>query len=261
MGEIEVLPDGEFKVSHGDNNYTIYDGKLTLSYNSQLATATMDMKKVTSWLLKSRGFKVPENTVFAKTDLDWAWKWAGPILPVVVKPYDGMMSELVFVNIESFDEFKVCFEKIAASNDEVLVERFMAGKEYHFTYVSEEIVGIVNRVPANVVGDGVHTVRELMEIKNKERVEVGNPIHKLLEMDGETERVFGKHEFDYDSVPGKDIVVNLRDNSNISTGGDAIDVTDQMSADVKEYIRQAMLSIPGVTAAGVDVLMRLILLK
>lgn len=252
--KIDVLPDGVFTMSDGKKSYTIYDGKVTLSYNTRLATMTMDMKEVTSRLLKSNGFNTPENTVFAKTDLERAWQWAEPILPVVLKPYDGMMGELVFVNIDNYDEFKACFEKIALTNDEVLVEKFLAGKEYRFTYVNEEIVGIVNRVPANVVGDGVHKVKDLIKLKNQERIDVGNPIHKQLEMDEETERVLRKHGYTYDSVPEKDVVVNLRDNSNISTGGDAIDVTNQIDPEIKEYIRQAMLSIPGVTAAGVDVL-------
>ncbi|MBU5594294.1 ATP-grasp domain-containing protein [Amphibacillus sp. MSJ-3] len=252
--EIEILPDGDFNMSHPSKSYTIHDGIVTHSYNSDLARTTMDMKEVTSRLLKSKGFNAPENTVFAKTDLDRAWKWAESILPVVLKPYDGKKGELVFVNINTHDEFEACFEKIAVENNEVLVEKFLEGKEYRFTYVNEEIVGIVNRVPANVVGDGEHNIKELIELKNADRKRVGNPIHKLLEMDEETERVLKKHHYTYESVPAKDTVVNLRDNSNISTGGDAIDVTAEISAETIEYIRQAMLSIPGVTAAGVDVL-------
>lgn len=252
--EIEILPDGDFNMSHPSKSYTIHDGIVTHSYNSDLARITMDMKEVTSRLLKSKGFNAPENTVFSKADLDRAWKWAESILPVVLKPYDGRMGELVFVNIDTHDEFKACFEKIVAENDEVLVEKFLEGKEYRFTYVNEEIVGIVNRVPANVVGDGEHSIKELIELKNAERKRVGNPIHKLLEMDGETERVLKKHHYTYESVPAKDTFVNLRDNSNISTGGDAIDVTAEISAETIEYIRQAMLSVPGVTVAGVDVL-------
>ena len=252
--KIEILPDGDFTMSHPSKSYTIHDGIVTHSYNTELARITMDMKEVTSRLLKSNGFNAPENTVFPKTDIDRAWRWAEPILPVVLKPYDGKMGELVFVNIDTYDEFKACFEKIAAENDEVLVEKFLEGKEFRFTFVNGEIVGIVNRVPANVVGDGEHNIKELIELKNEERKRVANPIHKLLEMDEETERVLKKHDYTYESVPAKDTIVNLRDNSNISTGGDAIDVTAEISVDTIEYIRQAMLSIPGVKAAGVDVL-------
>lgn len=252
--DIEILPEGKFKMSHQNDSYIIEDGKLTLSYNSRLATMTMDMKEVTSRLLKSHGFNTPENTVFSKADLDRAWKWAEPILPVVLKPYDGMMGELVFVNIDTFDEFKACFEKISAQHEEVLIEKFAEGKEYRFTFVNEEIVGIANRVPANVVGDGKHSIKELIELKNNERVERDNPVHKLLELDEETERVLTKHGFSYEDIPSKDEVVYLRDNSNISTGGDAIDMTDLISDEIKEYVRQAMLSIPGLKATGVDVL-------
>src|SRR5699024_7846298 len=193
--EIEILPEGNFKMFHPSKTYIIREGVVTHSYNSDLATITMDMKEVTSRLLKSKGFNAPENTVFSKVDLDRAWKWAESILPVVLKPYDGKMGELVFVNIDSYDEFKACFEKIAIANDEVLVEKFLEGKEYRFTYVNEEIVGIVNRLPANVVGDGEHNIKELIELKNVERKRVGNPIHKLLEMDEETERVLKKHHY------------------------------------------------------------------
>lgn len=252
--DIEVLPEGKFKMSHQNDSYIIENGKVTLSYNSRLATMTMDMKEVTSRLLKSHGFNTPENTVFSKDDMDRAWKWAEPILPVVLKPYDGMMGELVFVNIDNYDEFKACFEKISAKNDEVLIEKFAEGKEYRFTFVNKEIVGISNRIPCNVVGDGQHNIKELIELKNTERVESGNPVHKLLQMDEESERVLIKHGYSYEDIPSKNEVVYLRDNSNVSTGGDAIDVTDRINDEIKEYIRKAMLSIPGLTAAGVDVL-------
>lgn len=252
--EIKVLPDGVFTMSDGDKFYTVYDGMIALAYNSELATMTMDMKEVTSRMLRANGFNAPENTVFHKSDLDRAWQWAQLILPVVLKPYDGRMGELVYVNIDSFEEFKSCFEKIAASNDEVLIEKFLVGKEYRFTYVDRDVVGIVNRIPANVVGDGEHNVKELIVLKNEERVKVGNPIHKLLEQDAESDRVLKKHGYTFDSVPEKDDVVYLRDNSNISTGGDAVDVTAEMPVEIKHYIRDAMRSIPGVTAVGVDVL-------
>ncbi|MBU5594477.1 ATP-grasp domain-containing protein [Amphibacillus sp. MSJ-3] len=252
--QIDILPEQQFKMSHENNSYLVKGGTVLLAYNSPFATMTMDMKEVTSRLFRRHGFNTPENAVFSNKDIDRAWNWAEPILPVVIKPYDGMMGNLVFVNIDNIDEFKKCFNKIAELHDEVLIEQFVEGDEYRFTFVNDEIVGIVNRIPANVVGDGKHTVKELIELKNKERISSGNPIHKQLQMDEETERVLEKHGYTYDDIPAKDEFIYLRDNSNVSTGGDAVEVTDLISDDIKEYIRQAMMSIPGLTACGTDVL-------
>lgn len=192
--KIEKLPKRRrFRMTHNGRRYTIRRGIVSYSYNTRLSIRTVNMKEVTSRILRSRNHPAPENTVFSKNDLDRAWDWAKPILPVVLKPYNGSMGRLVFVNINNYEEFKRNFNKIIERHNEVLVEKFIEGEEYRFTYVNNEIVAVAKRKPANIIGDGKNTVKQLISLKNKEREKRQNPIHKKLMIDAETERVLSKH--------------------------------------------------------------------
>lgn len=252
--EFEILPNKRFRMKYGEKSYLVRGGVICHAYNTQLARRVTDLKDVTSRYLRAKGFPSPENIVFLEHELERAWNWAKDILPVVLKPHNGIMGRLVYVNIDNYDEFKYCFEKIAQDRGRVLVEEFIEGDEYRFTYVKGEIVAIANRIPANVVGDGKKTVRELVEEKNKEREIRKNPIHRKLVLDDESERVLKKQGYSFDSIPNDEERVYLRNNSNIATGGDAIDVTDTISDTIKEQVRLALESIPGLRVCGTDVL-------
>lgn len=252
----EILPKKRFRMSYGNKSYLIKGGRISHSYNSKLAVRTMRLKDVTSRLMRSRGYPAPENVVFSKKDLNRAWSWAKPILPVVLKPHNGSMGNLVFVNINDYTEFKDCFNKVAETKGSVLIEDFIEGEEYRFTYVNNEIVGVANRIPANVVGNGYNSIEELVRLKNKERILKKNPIHKKIKLDKESERVLSKKSYSLNSIPKEKEKVYLRNNSNVSTGGDAIDVTEKINDDIKELIRKSMRSISGLRLCGLDVLMK-----
>lgn len=135
--EFEILPKKRFRMSYGGKKYLVKRGKISHAYNSRLAIKTMDLKEVTSRLFRSKGFPAPENVVFSKEEMNRAWNWAKPILPVVLKPYNGTMGKLVFVNINNYEEFKSCFEKVTEKHDNILIEKFIEGDEYRFTFVKK----------------------------------------------------------------------------------------------------------------------------
>lgn len=222
--------------------------------NSLLARKLTKYKNATSNLIRGMGYNAPENAVFSKGDLTRAWGWAKDILPVVVKPNDGIMGKSVYVNLNSYEEFEECFKLVEKEHKEILIEEFVTGDEFRFSFVKDEVVGIAQRIPANVVGDGIHDVTELVALKNEERKARKNPLHKRLKVDEETERVLAKHGLTSSYKPKENEVVYLRENSNVSTGGDAVDVTESISVDLKETIEKVMKSIPGLRVCGVDVL-------
>ncbi|MFD1385922.1 ATP-grasp domain-containing protein [Oceanobacillus oncorhynchi subsp. oncorhynchi] len=250
----EILPKKRFKMSYGKKSYIIRGGRISSAYNTRLAAKLTKYKNATGNLLRGMGYSAPENAIFSKNQADRAWKWAEDILPVVLKPNDGIMGKLVFVKIDTYNEFKACFEKIAEVRDEILIEKFIEGEEYRFTFVKNEIVAIAKRVPANVIGDGLHNIEELIAAKNEQRAQRKNPLHKKLDTGEESERVLKKQDFSFKDIPKKGEVVYLRNNSNVSTGGDAVDVTDDISPELKETVRKAILAIPGLRVCGVDVL-------
>ncbi len=254
--EFEILPNKRFRMSHDNKKYIIRSGLVSLPYNSKLAIRLTKYKNATNNFLSGLGYNTPENAMFHKNEVERAWNWAKDILPVVVKPNDGIMGKLVFVKLDNYEEFKDCFEKIAEVREQILVEQFVQGEEYRFTFVKNEIVAVAKRVPANVVGDGKLNVKQLIELKNKERRLRKNPLHKRLDTGEESERVLLKQGLSFDYIPQNEETVYLRNNSNVSTGGDAIDVTDTINLEIKETVRKAMSAIRGLRVCGVDVLIK-----
>lgn len=239
-------------MTYGSKSYLIKKGYITNAFNHRLALRLCRQKDVANSFLISRGFPAPENTTFKKGEELRAWNWAKDILPVVLKPVDGSLGKLVFVKITEKNEFIELFNKIAIKHNRVLVEEFKQGFDYRFLIVDNEIVGILNRVPANITGNGKSTIRELIIEKNKQRK--GNLVLKQLKMDEESKRNLEKVNYTFDSVPSKDETVYLRTNANISDGADSYEVTHLISDEIKNIIIQAVKSIPGLYVVGVDTL-------
>lgn len=233
---------------------SVNNGKFIKSANHKLSVKLTDNKVVCNSFLRSLGVTVPRSTEFWATENETAWLWAKDRLPVVVKPLKGTKGKHVFVNINSEDEFNECFSVVAKDSEYIMVEEHVSGDEYRFCYVDGVIVAVAKRIPANVVGDGFSTVYDLIKKKNKGRKKSGNPIHKKIPLNDETKRVLARSGKNFDFVPGADEIVFLRLNSNVSTGGDAVDVTDDIEPYVKEYVANGIRNFDGLIGCGVDVL-------
>lgn len=252
--EFEILPKKRFRMKHGDKKYLVRLGHVSATPNTRLSRKLTKYKNATNSILRASGFNAPENTTFKASEVERAWNWAKDILPVVVKPNDGIMGKLVFVKIDNYNEFVSCFNQVSEKYDEVLIEQFIEGEEYRFSFVKDKVVAVAKRVPANVVGDGINNVEQLIKLKNEERAKRKNPLHKKLDTEEETQRVLKKQNLSLNYVPKEREIVYLRNNSNVSTGGDAIDVTNEINRAIKETIGKAVKSIPGLKVCGVDVL-------
>lgn len=243
-----------FRMSFGKKSYLIRQGYVTNAFNHRLALRLCRQKDVVNSYLRSRGFPAPENATFQKGEALRAWNWAKYILPVVLKPVDGSMGKMVFVKITEKEEFTKLFDLIADQYNRVLIEEFKEGADHRVLVVNNKIVGILNRVPASVTGDGKSTVRELIEEKNKLRK--GHPVLKKIKMDEEAQRNLEKINYNFESVPKKDEQVFLRTNANISDGADSYEVSNQISDEIKSIIIRAVKSIPGLHVVGFDVLIK-----
>ena len=147
--------------------------------------------------------------------------------------------------------------KIAFNNDKtVLIEEFIKGKEYRFLVIGDKVAGILHRVPANVIGDGNKTIRELVEIKNQDSLRgkgYKTPLEKI-NLDENAELFLKQRNIDFDYIPKKQEVVFLRENSNISTGGDSVDYTDDIPQIFKEIAVKAAKA-AGANICGVDMML------
>ena len=228
----------------------------TTSATSDIADTIARNKATTNRLLKTVGIPVPEGDL--AHDLDHAVAVAERIgYPVVVKPHDGNHGRGVCIGLKSEAELRACFPDSAqASRDgTVIVERYVAGKDYRILVIAKRVVAVAERVPAHVVGDGASSVRELIEAANRDpRRGIGHEkILTRIPVNAQTRRILAEQGLDLDDVPEADGWVALQQTGNMSTGGTSIDRTDEIHPDNAEIARQAAMVI-GLDVAGIDFL-------
>jgi len=219
---------------------------------SAIAESIAQDKDLTKSLLHAAGVPVPMGRP-AKS-LDEAWAIAHEIgLPVVVKPQDGNQGKGVSVNINARQAFDNAYAT-AVRYGTVLVEKFLPGHDYRLLVVGDKLVAAARREPPLVVGDGKHTVRQLVDQVNADpRRGVGHAtsLTKIRFDDIAIGRLHAQ-DLEPESVPAKGRRVILRNNANLSTGGTATDVTDEVHPEVKARVIAAAQMV-GVDICGVDV--------
>ncbi len=138
--------------------------------------------------------------------------------PFVIKPGSGTVGEGVFIGLESPRDIKMALNQIEKLGyKEVLVEEFIKGKDYRILMSGKKIIDILERIPAFVKGDGVNTIKSLIDKKNKERKKMG--IHEI-KFDVRLKRFLSDQKLGLNSIPKKEEVITLRANCNFSEGGE-----------------------------------------
>jgi cyanophycin synthetase len=209
-------------------------------------------KDLTKKLLHAAGVPVPIGRPAATPDE--AWAVAQEIgLPVVVKPQDGNQGKGVTVNITDREQLDRAFAT-AADIGEVLVEKYLPGSDFRMLVVGDRLVAAARRDPPHVIGDGVSTVRQLVEAVNADpRRGTGHATSLTkIRFDDIAVARLALQDLLPDSVPEKGRRVILRNNANLSTGGTATDVTDDVHPEVAARAVAAAQMV-GLHICGVDV--------
>ena len=211
-------------------------------------------KEETNKILAAMGLPVPRQfLVTSQTEALRAARRLGG--PVVVKPYNGNHGRGITINISGDDEIRAAFDAAREHSRSVIVETFLAGDDHRLLVVNGELVAATRRTPGRVVGDGVHTVAELVEQVNADpRRGVGHEkVLTRLKLDREAELMLERAGHTADTVPAEGEVVPLRSTANLSTGGTATDVTDIIHPDNRAMAERAVRAI-GLDVGGVDFL-------
>ena len=178
--------------------------------------------------------------------------------PVVVKPLDGRQGKGVSLNLTAPEEVAAAFRIAREFSREVLVEEMFEGRNYRVLVVGYKVVAASERIPCHVTGDGLHTVAELIDIENSNPLRGEGhekPLTKIRK-DDEILRAFMRKEgWSMDDVPGAGERVMLCAGMNLSTGGTAKDVTDEVHPTVRGLCERAA-RIMGMDVCGVDLVVR-----
>ncbi|NCT82567.1 MAG: cyanophycin synthetase [Comamonadaceae bacterium] len=203
-------------------------------------------------LLQAAGVPVPTGRPVDSPDEGWAV--AQEIgLPVVVKPQDGNQGKGVTVNVVDREHFDIAY-RAADEIGQVMVEKFLPGADYRLLVIGDKLIAAARRDPPHVIGDGQHTVKELVDKVNADPRRGDGHATSLtkIRFDDIAVARLTQQGLTPDSIPEKGQRVVLRNNANLSTGGTATDVTDDVHPEVAARAIAAA-QVVGLHVCGVDV--------
>lgn len=223
------------------------------SKTSQIAVELCQQKSLTSRMLRTVGVPVPHGQVVRSAEE--ACKVAQELgFPVVVKPEDGNQGKGVSVDLRNKREVTRAYKIARGYSEDVLVEQFIQGQDHRLLVVNGTMVAAARREPAHVIGDGVHTIEALVAEANKDprRRDGHSGILSRIRLDDEAQLVLKQQQYTTQSIPSEGQKVLLRNNSNLSTGGTAVDVTDKVHPRNVQWAELAA-QILAMDVAGLDI--------
>src|SRR5690625_4839779 len=222
------------------------------------AVAVGKDKERTKQVLKKKGVPTPEGRQFNENESNDAIRQYVTSLgfPVVLKPTDGSFGRGVVTNIKNKQdlEFALNYVRSELNIKNVIAEQYIPGEEYRIYVVGNQVVGAINRIPANIVGDGVSSIDMLIANKNKDRGLNPRLISCPLKVDEETARFIGQQGYTKTSIPKRNEKIFLSKKSNISFGGDPVDGLDELAEEIKEMAIHALKAVPGLEHGAVDII-------
>jgi cyanophycin synthetase len=175
--------------------------------------------------------------------------------PIVLKPLDGNHGKGATIDVRNWQEAQLAFERAKQFSEKIIIERFIAGKDFRVLVINNKFVAAAQRIPASVTGDGRHTIRELIQIVNSDprRGNGHDNILTCIEVNDVCLGFLEKHGKTLDSVLSIGEQCFLKPTANLSTGGTATDVTDEVHARNIALFERVARTI-GLDVCGIDVM-------
>ncbi|MCZ8249318.1 MULTISPECIES: cyanophycin synthetase [unclassified Microcystis] len=226
------------------------------SFSGILAVELACDKEGTKTILKDGGIPVPRGTVIQYLDeLPAAIEEVGGF-PIVIKPLDGNHGRGISIDVKNQQEAEEAYDLASAASKtrSVIVERYYKGSDHRILVINGKVAAVAERIPAHVVGDGRSTVEELIEITNQDpnRGDGHANVLTKITIDKTALNVLGKQGYELTSILPQGAIAYLRATANLSTGGIAVDRTEEIHPE-NVWIAQRVAKLIGLDIAGIDV--------
>ncbi|MDJ0731198.1 MAG: cyanophycin synthetase [Crocosphaera sp.] len=239
--------------------YGIYQKRIqaTLSdYSGILAVELACDKEGTKTILQDAGVPVPRGTTIEFfEELESAIADVGGY-PIVIKPLDGNHGRGITIDINSWEDAEGAYDLASKESKTrtVIVERFYKGSDHRLLVINGKLVAVAERVPAHVIGDDQHTIEELIEITNEDprRGEGHDNVLTKIKVDQTVLAILEKQGLRLETILDKGEIAYLRATANLSTGGIAIDRTDDIHPE-NLWMAERVAKIIGLDIMGIDV--------
>ena len=255
--DVEVLDRKEnfLKLTKGRHIEYVKQATKT-SRDSYITYLIMENKNVTNQILRSAGLQIPKDEVFTSAEAAiGAYKQFEKIKSVIKPTTTNHGIAVSFADPGDKKSYVKAVNEAFKFGTTILVEEFIEGEEYRLLVINGKTCSIVKRIPANVTGDGIHTISELISAKNADP-----KFHKYFNgyriKEGPTEAAYLSFQgMTFQCIPKKGVRVFLRANSNVGTGGDPIECLDQVHNSYKLLAEKAA-HIAKAKICGVDMLIK-----
>ncbi|MWJ26950.1 cyanophycin synthetase [Halomonas sediminis] len=221
---------------------------------SLISHGIADDKHWTKQVLGEAGIPVPLGRVCHS--IEEALEAAHDIgYPVVVKPLIGNHGRGISTDISDEPALREAFTIASLQNSSIIVERFIKGEDHRLLVIDGKLVAAARRRPAHVVGDGQATLQALIDRENQDpRRGIGHEnLLTQIHLDEQSHRLIAQQNLTLETVITKDEVIYLKSTANLSTGGTATDVTEDVHPDVR-YTAERIARLVGLDIIGIDLL-------
>ncbi|MEL6260996.1 MAG: cyanophycin synthetase [Cyanobacteria bacterium J06626_6] len=237
--------------------YGIHQKRIQASLTNHSNILSVELacdKEGTKRILDNAGIPVPKGSVvYSLRELEDTLDYLGGY-PIVIKPLDGNHGRGITLNVQSWEQAEAAYDRAKAVSDGVIVEHHYQGRDHRILVVNHKVVAVAERVPAHVVGNGKNTIAELIDQVNSDprRGDGHDNILTKINLDRTTDKLLESQNLTLDTVLDTDEICYLRETANLSTGGIAIDRTDEIHPETA-WIAERVSRIIGLDVAGIDV--------
>lgn len=237
--------------------YGVHQQRIQATTTAQTNMISVEIagdKNATKKLLGEMGIPVPRGfCIRDEEELEDTVNRVG--FPVVIKPLDGNHGKGATVGIESLEDARIAFEKAKEYGKYCIVEKMLVGNDFRALCVNKKLIAVAERTPAHIIGDGKHTIQELIDEENKDpRRGYGHEnVLTQISIDGQTMRLIKAKDYTLETVLPEGELLHLKTTANISTGGTAIDRTDEVHPE-NVFLFERIAKIVGLDVAGIDII-------